>query len=172
MTDVGKVLLLASASLLAPAAHAADAAKYQAPRNEYGQPDLRGVWNFSSDVPLQRPKDAPDKLVQTREDLENVERRAREAVRTDHAAGRGLSQYVLARLQVAGREPAHLAARLSVERAAAVALITPIIGPIQSPFSAADDDEVPVGLSTRRRSESERLPTLSRIRSYALARLA
>ena len=40
------------------------------PRNEYGQPDLRGVWNFSSDVPLQRPKDAPDKLLQTPEDIQ------------------------------------------------------------------------------------------------------
>jgi hypothetical protein len=60
----------ASPSLLASAAHAADTAKYQAPRNEYGQPDLRGVWNFSSDVPLQRPKDKPDKLFQTREDIE------------------------------------------------------------------------------------------------------
>ena len=57
--------------VFAAAAHAADTApKYQAPRNEYGQPDLRGVWNFSSDVPLQRPKDAPDKLFQTREDIE------------------------------------------------------------------------------------------------------
>jgi hypothetical protein len=74
MTDRGKWLLLsmswASPSLLASAAHAADTAKYQAPRNEYGQPDLRGVWNFSSDVPLQRPKDKPDKLFQTREDIE------------------------------------------------------------------------------------------------------
>jgi hypothetical protein len=53
-----------------PAVHAADAAaKYQAPRNEYGQPDLRGVWNFSSDVPLQRPKATPDKQYQTREDI-------------------------------------------------------------------------------------------------------
>src|SRR5262245_40934958 len=65
-----KLLLLASASLLACTTHAADAAKYQTPRNEYGQPDLRGVWNFSSDVPLQRPKDTPDKLFQTREEIE------------------------------------------------------------------------------------------------------
>jgi opacity protein-like surface antigen len=70
MSGMGKLLLIASASLLASAAHAADADKYQAPRNEYGQPQLNGVWNFSSDVPLQRPKDAPDKLLQTREDIE------------------------------------------------------------------------------------------------------
>jgi len=71
MTIMGKLLLFASASsLLAAAAPAADTPKYQAPRNEYGQPDLRGVWNFNSDVPLQRPKDAPDKLLQTRADIE------------------------------------------------------------------------------------------------------
>jgi hypothetical protein len=56
--------------LVACAAHAADSARYQAPRNEYGQPDLRGVWNFSSDVPLQRSKYTPDKQFQTREDIE------------------------------------------------------------------------------------------------------
>jgi hypothetical protein len=67
-----KLLFCASAALLIPAAHAADAAKYQAPRNEYGQPDLRGVWNFSSDVPLQRPKDAPDKQFRTREEIEKA----------------------------------------------------------------------------------------------------
>ena len=67
-------MIAAAASLLlafAAVAHATDSApKYKAPRNEYGQPDLRGVWNFSSDVPLQRPKDTPDKQYQTREDIE------------------------------------------------------------------------------------------------------
>ena len=28
---------------------------YRAPRIEGGQPDLQGVWNFNSGVPLQRP---------------------------------------------------------------------------------------------------------------------
>ncbi len=30
-------------------------ALYSAPRTEWGQPDLQGVWNFSSSVPMQRP---------------------------------------------------------------------------------------------------------------------
>jgi hypothetical protein len=30
------------------------AAKFVAPRTEFGTPDLRGVWNFSSDTPLER----------------------------------------------------------------------------------------------------------------------
>jgi hypothetical protein len=65
-----KLSMLSLLVAFAPALHAADApAKYQAPRNEYGQPDLAGVWNFSSDVPLQRPKDTPDKQFQTREDI-------------------------------------------------------------------------------------------------------
>ena len=68
----GKLLLVASASLLASVTHATEAVKYQAPRNEYGQPELRGVWNFSSDVPLQRPKDTPNKLFQTREEIEKA----------------------------------------------------------------------------------------------------
>ena len=66
-----KLTVLSLLVAFAPALHAADAAaKYRVPRNEYGQPDLRGVWNFSSDVPLQRPKDTPDKQFQTREDIE------------------------------------------------------------------------------------------------------
>ncbi len=75
MAAMGKCMIVSPlvVSILAasaPAARAADTTtKYQAPRNEYGQPDLRGVWNFSSDVPLQRPKDTPDKLFRTREDI-------------------------------------------------------------------------------------------------------
>jgi hypothetical protein len=42
---------------------------YQAPRTENGQPDLQGVWNFSSDVPLERPSAFADKKFFTREEL-------------------------------------------------------------------------------------------------------
>jgi hypothetical protein len=43
--------------------------KYKAPRTEYGQPDFRGVWNFSSDVPLERPSAFADTKFFTREEL-------------------------------------------------------------------------------------------------------
>src|SRR5438132_13279770 len=60
--------------LLALTTAAASAAgpetKYKAPRNEYGRPDLQGVWNFSSDVPLQRPAAFADKPLFTREELD------------------------------------------------------------------------------------------------------
>jgi hypothetical protein len=44
--------------------------KYKAPRTADGQPDLQGMWNFSSDVPLERPLSAFDKKLFTREELE------------------------------------------------------------------------------------------------------
>jgi hypothetical protein len=50
----------------------AESTTYRAPRNEYGQPDLRGVWNYSSDVPLERPKEFADKQFRTPEELEQA----------------------------------------------------------------------------------------------------
>jgi hypothetical protein len=43
--------------------------KFKAPRTEFGQPDLQGVWNYSSDVPLERPKDFADKEFFTPQDI-------------------------------------------------------------------------------------------------------
>ena len=48
------------------AAHAAEPAKatakkYVAPRTEAGQPDLRGVWNYGSDTPFERPAQFKDR---------------------------------------------------------------------------------------------------------------
>jgi hypothetical protein len=63
--------LLLLLSLMTVAASAAGPEpKYKAPRTEYGHPDFRGVWNFSSDVPLERPSAFADKKVWTREELE------------------------------------------------------------------------------------------------------
>ncbi len=42
---------------------------YVVPRTEYGQPDLQGVWNFSSFIPLQRPAYFADKKFLTKEDV-------------------------------------------------------------------------------------------------------
>ena len=46
----------------------AGGATYQAPRTEQGRPDLQGVWNYSSDVPLERPKELADRTHVTREE--------------------------------------------------------------------------------------------------------
>ncbi|MGH8186910.1 MAG: hypothetical protein ACREUC_10130 [Steroidobacteraceae bacterium] len=74
MTSLDKVEAAAGSAfiLLALVVQPARAAEYRAPRNEYGQPDLRGVWNFSSDVPLERAKELADKNYRTREELDKA----------------------------------------------------------------------------------------------------
>lgn len=62
---------------------------YTPPRTEYGQPDLRGVWNFSSDIPMQRPQRYGNKEFLTAKQIE--EQRARIAAQraaADEAAAR------------------------------------------------------------------------------------
>ena len=62
--------LLCFLALTAVASAEGPEVKHKAPRTENGQPDLQGVWNFSSDVPLQRPSAFADKKFFTREELE------------------------------------------------------------------------------------------------------
>ena len=55
------------------AAHAAEPAKpaakkYVVPRTEAGQPDLRGVWNYGSDTPFERPSQFKDREFLTPEE--------------------------------------------------------------------------------------------------------
>ncbi|HAC88322.1 MAG: hypothetical protein CMQ32_09555 [Gammaproteobacteria bacterium] len=47
---------------------------YAVPRTQWGQPDLQGVWNFSSDVPMQRPQRYGTQQFLSAEEIE--ERRA------------------------------------------------------------------------------------------------
>lgn len=54
-THVRRMLLLVSCLILLPIA-AVEAQDYQPALTEYGDPDLRGVWNFSSRTPLERPE--------------------------------------------------------------------------------------------------------------------
>lgn len=49
-------ILLLSASLIAPVCLAQADGSYVAPRTEWGQPDLQGVWNFVSSTPFERPE--------------------------------------------------------------------------------------------------------------------
>ncbi len=56
-------------ALLAAQAAAQQPADYQAPRTEWGQPDLQGVWNFVSETPLQRPEDYGTREFLTEEEV-------------------------------------------------------------------------------------------------------
>jgi hypothetical protein len=63
-------VLLSLLSLTAVVSAAPPEAKYKTPRTESGQPDLRGVWNYSSDVPLQRPASMGERKQFTPEELD------------------------------------------------------------------------------------------------------
>ncbi|MBQ13030.1 MAG: hypothetical protein CMQ17_01305 [Gammaproteobacteria bacterium] len=62
---------------------------YQVPRTEWGQPDLQGVWNFSSNTPMQRPQRYGTQEFLTAEQIEEaIERQERNAAAADAAAAR------------------------------------------------------------------------------------
>ena len=52
---------------------------YVAPRTEWGHAELRGVWNFSSNIPLQRPQNLADQEFYTSEQFIALERARAEA---------------------------------------------------------------------------------------------
>ena len=48
---------------------------YEVPRTEWDQPDLQGVWNWSSNVPMQRPSQYGERQFLTPEEVEEFARR-------------------------------------------------------------------------------------------------
>lgn len=63
------VALVASAAPLA-------AAEPAVPQTAWGQPDLRGVWDFRTITPMQRPEDLADQEFLTEEEAANLEQEA------------------------------------------------------------------------------------------------
>ena len=62
---------------------------YEAPRTEYGHPDLQGVWNFSSSTPMQRPQQFGDQEFLTQEQIQAaIARQEAQAIAADAAAAR------------------------------------------------------------------------------------
>jgi hypothetical protein len=59
---------------------------YQAPRTEYGQPDLQGVWNFSSNTPMQRSRRFGEQEFLTAEEVEAERARVAAAAAAAEAA--------------------------------------------------------------------------------------
>jgi hypothetical protein len=64
------VVAVALTALAVAASAAGPEMKYKAPRTGDGQPDLQGVWNFSSGVPLQRPAAFADRKFFTKEEFD------------------------------------------------------------------------------------------------------
>jgi hypothetical protein len=51
------------------------AENYRAPRTEWNHPDLQGVWNFSSDIPMQRPARFGEREFMTAEEIAEIRSR-------------------------------------------------------------------------------------------------
>ena len=63
---------------------------YQVPRTEWGQPDLHGVWNFASNIPMTRPRQFGDREYMTPEEAEALAARSEaqfEALNDDGVGG-------------------------------------------------------------------------------------
>src|SRR5260221_691312 len=75
---VTRLLLTLVTAAALQAAGAAATHTNTVPRTADGRPDLQGVWNFSSDVPLERPKEFADRKFVTREERakQNADREA------------------------------------------------------------------------------------------------
>jgi hypothetical protein len=72
--------VVALALTAAAASAAGPETTYKAPRTADGRPDLQGVWNFSSGVPLQRPAALADKKVLTKEEFDKQHAARRNAL--------------------------------------------------------------------------------------------
>ena len=77
MNKINSQLLLALTLIIPFGSFAAD--DYEVPRTQWGQPDLQGVWNFSSNVPLQRPTQYGEREFLTEQEIADVLARRAEA---------------------------------------------------------------------------------------------
>lgn len=65
-----RILFLLFIGTVAATSVAGQVTTHRVPRTESGQPDLEGVWNFNSGVPLQRPPAFADKKFFTKDEFE------------------------------------------------------------------------------------------------------
>ncbi len=78
-------LIIAVAAALASLSATVAQEDYVAPRTEWGQPDLSGVWNFASDIPMSRPASYGEREFLTEEEVKVI------ADRMAAAAARGVT---------------------------------------------------------------------------------
>ncbi len=84
MKKIVSLIVLAVSCSISLVAIAAD--DYVVPRTEWGQPDLQGVWNFSSNVPMQRPARFGDRQFLTEEEIAEAQVQRAEADAASDAA--------------------------------------------------------------------------------------
>ena len=73
MKKIISLILIALSYSLSLSSFAADG--YVVPRTEWGQPDLQGVWNFSSNTPMQRPERFGERQFLTAEEVAEAQTR-------------------------------------------------------------------------------------------------
>ena len=83
MKTISSLISLIVTAIFSIAAAAQD---YEVPRTQWGQPDLQGVWNWSSNVPMQRPTRFGDRQFLTAEEVEEAARRRAAADANSDAA--------------------------------------------------------------------------------------
>ena len=76
---------------------------YTVPRTEYDQPDFQGVWNFSSNTPLQRPEELGDKEFFTAEEVAARRERTVAATEAGNDSRGGVGSYNTFWFEMAGR---------------------------------------------------------------------
>ncbi|MFT4863735.1 MAG: hypothetical protein ACI95C_002969 [Pseudohongiellaceae bacterium] len=74
-----KLLIFSVLTALSAHSLAQSSSDYEVPLTEYGQPDLQGVWNFSSNTPMQRPTQYGNQEFLTQEQIQAAIARQEEA---------------------------------------------------------------------------------------------
>ena len=99
------LVFLVFSALLAISAFttAQDNEHYVVPRTEYGQPDFQGVWNFSSNIPLQRPQEFADQQVLNSEEITSIQEKKVAAFEAGVAGQPGVGIYNTFWFEQAGR---------------------------------------------------------------------
>ena len=82
-------------------AQAGDA--FKAPRTEYGQPDIQGVWNFRSNSPFLRPEEFGDREYMTPEETRERFERTLSVQEEGSRSAEGVGGYNTFWLEMAGR---------------------------------------------------------------------
>ena len=87
-----RTIILLLALLICGGVLAQSASDYDAPRNQWGVPDIGGVWNFSSNTPMQRPERWGNQEFLTPEQLEEeIQRQQAAALEADVRAAQAVN---------------------------------------------------------------------------------
>lgn len=68
---------------------------YHAPVNEYGQPNLRGVWNFSAQTPLERPTQLGEREFLSEAEQQQTRQRREQSQQRGRESEQGLAERLL-----------------------------------------------------------------------------